>query len=356
MSENRDRDLRWLLDPLLATGGTAPYGAGLGVLTANPAAEGRYVVYYGSDGKAVKISPLVLEAIKKTGMPLVEVLRQAPQLVPGQAGYAPNSSHLRGNSATVDAANELRSRYGRWVSNIQMGLSGRGLGVNLQPLPNGQGSVQVDLSSRRWTPWSGSTDSLDEIKARNKIYGNDQAQQATRHGELIAARNASTKNARRVGKALRAGGLASQVGGVLLDYHLTQQDVQRHLAEGDTYGAGLANASLYGRQVGGVGGAAAGAMLLGKTGALGGSLVKPGLGTAIGGTGGVLAGGLLGAFLGEEGMRRLYARWMGHSAPGGSRTLGTPASQRPNDSSYPASGPTSLADQYGALFGELGPQ
>ena len=148
MSEDRNRNSGSLLDPFLATGGVIPYGAGLGVLTANPAAEGRYVVYYGSDGKPVKISPLVLEAIKNAGMPLVEVPRQATQLVPGEFGYAPNPTHLRGNSATVDAANEVRARLGKWVSNVRMGLTGPGLGVNLQPFPNGQGNLQVDLDSR----------------------------------------------------------------------------------------------------------------------------------------------------------------------------------------------------------------
>jgi hypothetical protein len=340
MSENRNRNSSSLLDPFLATGGVIPYGAGLGVLTANPAAKGRYVVYYGSNGKPVKISSLVLEAIKNAGMRLEEVPRQATQLVPGQSGYAPHPSHLRGNSATVDAANEMRARYGRWVSNVQMGLSGRGLGVNLQPFPNGQGSVQVDLGSRRWTPWSGNTDSIDEIKARNRISGSDQALQAARHGELIAARKALTKNARRIGRALQAGGPALQLGGVLLDHHLTQQEVQRHLAQGDTHGAGLANAGFVGRQTGGVlGGAAAGAMLLGGAGAVGGTAITPGAGTLLLGTAGVLGGGLFGAIAGEEAMRRLYARWMGRSASGGSRTLDTPASQPTNDSFYPASGP-----------------
>lgn len=354
MSENRNRDSGSRLDPFLATGGVVPYGAGLSVLTAKPAADGRYVVYYGSNGKPVKISSLVLEAIRNAGMPLVEVPRQAPQLVPGQAGYAPNPSHLRGNSATVDAANELRARHGRWLSNVQMGLTGPGLDMNLQPVPNGQGSVQIDLGSRRWTPWSGNTDSFDETKARNKISGSDQARQAARHGELIAARKALTKNARLVGKALQAGGPAFQLGGALLDYHLTQQEVQRQLAEGNTHGAGIANAGFVGRQAGGVlGGAAIGAMLLGGAAAAGGSIV-PGAGTVLLGTGGVLAGGLAGAIAGEAAMQRLYAKWMGRSAPDGSRRLSTRADQRPNDSVYPDSEPTPLASEQDRLFWEWG--
>ncbi|MDO9297550.1 hypothetical protein [Bradyrhizobium sp.] len=287
-------------------------------------------------------------------MQLDKVPRQAPQLVPGQFGYAPNSLHLKGNSATVDAANEIKARNGWRVSNLQMGLSGPGYGVNLQPIPNGQGGVQVDLDYRLWSPWSGNTHFSDEIKARNKISGRSQARQAARYGELIAARKALTENARLVGKALQAGGLAFQLGGALLDYHLTQREVQRQLAQGDTYGAGLANARLYGRQTGGVLGAAAtGAMLLGGAGAVGGSTV-PGPGTIALGTLGILGGGLFGSIFGEEAVQRLYERWMGRSASGGSRTLGTPASQRTNDNLYPASGPTPLASEHGGLLGRFG--
>lgn len=355
MSEDRNRDLRWLLDPLLATGGIAPYGAGLGVLTANPTAAGRYVVYHGSHDKPVKFSSPVLEEIKNGAMRLEKVPRQAPQLAPGEFGYAPNRLHLQGNSATVNAAKELKAGFGVRVGDIRMGLNGTGLDVNLQPIPNGQGSVQVDLDYRRWSPWSGTTRFSDEIKARNRISGSDQERQAARYGELIAARKASTANARLVGRALQAGGPAVQLGGALLDYHLTQQEVQRRLAQGDTYGVGLANAGLFGRQTGGVlGGAAVGAMLLGSAGAAGGTLAAPGLGTVALGTGGVLAGGLLGAVLGEEGMRRLYANWMGPSASDGSRRLSTRADQRPNDSVYPDSEPTPLANEQDGPFWEWG--
>lgn len=340
MSENKDRNPSSYLYPFLSTGGVVPSGAGLGVLTANPAAKGRYRPYFGSHGEPVRISSSVREAIKNARMGLEEVPRQAPQLVPGQVGYAPNPLHLQGNSATVDAANQLKARFGWRVGDIRMGLSGPGLDVNLQPIPNGRGSVQVDLDYPVWSPWSGTTHFSDENKARNKISGRDQGRQAARYGELIAARKALTKNARLVGRALQAGGPALHLGGVLLDHHLTQQEVQRHLAQGDTYGAGLANARLFGRQTGGVlGGAAAGAMLLGGAGAIGGSVITPGAGTLLLGTAGVLGGGLTGAILGEEAMRRLYAEWMGTSASGGSRTLGTPASQPTNDSFYPAPGP-----------------
>ncbi len=41
MSENRNKKSGSLLDPFLATGGIVPYGAGLGVLTAYPGADGR---------------------------------------------------------------------------------------------------------------------------------------------------------------------------------------------------------------------------------------------------------------------------------------------------------------------------
>jgi hypothetical protein len=339
MSENRNRNSGSLLDPFLATGGIVPYGAGLSVLTANPAAGGQYVPYFGSHGKPVSISSSVVNEIRNASMALERVPRQAPQLVPGQFGYAPNSLHLKGNSAVVDYANELRARHGWKVSNIQMGLSGPGYGVNLQPIPNSHGSVQVDQNHRLWSPWSGNTDYSNEIKARNEISGRSQARQPARYGELIAARNALSANARLVGRALQAGGPAFQVGGALVDHHLTQQEVQRHLAQGDSYGAGLANARLVGRQTGSVlGGAAVGAMLLGGAGAAGG-LVVPGAGTVLLGTGGVLAGGLAGAILGEEAMRRLYAQWMGTPASGGSRTVGTPANQSTNDSFYPASGP-----------------
>jgi hypothetical protein len=339
MSENRNRNSGSLLDPFLATGGVIPYGAGLGVLTAHPAADGRYVAYYGSDGKPVKFSSLVLEAIKNAGMRLEEVPRQAQQIGPGQPGYAPHRVHLLGNRPVIDAANELKALDGRRVSNLKMGLTGPGLSKNMQPIPNGKGSVQVDLDYRRWDPWSGNTHYADEMKGRNAISGSDQARQAARLGELIAARKALTKNARYVGRALQAGGPAFQLGGALLDHHLTQQEVQRELAQGNTYGAGLTNARLVGRQTGGVlGGAAVGAMLLGGAGAAGGTTVAPGPGTVLLGTAGVLGGGLFGAIVGEEAMRRLYARWMGHASDG-SRTLGTPASQPTNDSFYPASGP-----------------
>lgn len=322
MSENRNRDSGSRLDPFLATGGVVPYGAGLAVLTAHPGADGRYVAYFGSHNKPVKISSPAEEAIKNALLRLEKVQRQAPQLTPGQFGYAPNSLHLKGNSATVDAANEVKARNGRWVSNLQMGLSGPGYSKNMQPIPNGQGSVQVDLSYRRWDPWWGNIDWKDETKARNKISGSDQARQAARHGELIAARNALTKNARRVGRALQAGGPVLQLGGALVDHQLTQREVQRELAQGNTYGAGLANARYVGRQTGGVlGGAAIGAMLLGGAGAAGGSIV-PGPGTILLGTTGVLAGGIAGAIAGEAAMQRLYAQWMGSSASGGSRTLG----------------------------------
>lgn len=354
MSENKNRDLRWLLDPFLATGGVVPYGAGLGVLTAYPAAAGRYVPYFGSHGSPVRISSSVVNEVKNASMALERVLRQPPQLVPGQFGYAQDPRHLQGNSAVVDAANEVKARQGSRVSNLKMGLTGPGLSKNMQPISNGQGSVQVDLDYQRWDPRSGNTHYADEIKGRNEISGRDQVQQAARHGELIAARKASTKNARLVGRTLQAGGPALQLGGVLLDHHLTQQEVQRQLAQGNTYGAGLANAGFVGRQTGGVlGGAAIGAMLLGGAGAIGG-LPAPGIGTVLLGTGGVLAGGLTGAILGEEAMERLYAQWMGTSASGGSRKLGTPASQRPSDRSYPASGPAPLASEHGGLLGELG--
>ncbi|CAN0510213.1 unnamed protein product, partial [Phaeothamnion confervicola] len=89
----------------LSTGGVAPYGAGLGVLTAYPAAGGRYVPYFGSHGKPVSISSSVVNEIKNASMALERVPRQAAQLVPGQFGYAPNPTHLKGNSAVVDAAN-----------------------------------------------------------------------------------------------------------------------------------------------------------------------------------------------------------------------------------------------------------
>ncbi|MDB5579984.1 MAG: hypothetical protein JWR80_5160 [Bradyrhizobium sp.] len=355
MSENRNRNSGSLLDPFLATGGIVPYGAGLGVLTAHPGADGRYVAYHGSHDKPVKISSPAEEAIKKALMRLEKVSRQAPQLVPGQFGYAPDSLHLQGNSATVDAANEIKARHGRWVSNVQMGLTGPGLSKNMQPIPNGQGSFQVDLGYRRWDPWSGNIDWKDEIKARNKISGSDQARQAARHGELIAANKASTANARLVGRALQAGGPALQVGGALVDHHLTQQEVQRQLAQGNTYGAGLANAGFVGRQTGGVlGGAAIGAMLLGGAGAAGGLAVAPGPGTVLLGTAGVLGGGLFGAIAGEAAVRRLYARWMGSSASGGSRRLSTRADQRPNDSVYPDSEPTPLASEQDGLFWEWG--
>ncbi|MFH1342291.1 MAG: hypothetical protein ABIL01_13985 [Pseudomonadota bacterium] len=340
MSENRNRNSSSLLDPFLATGGVIPYGAGLGVLTVNPAAKGRYVVYYGSNGQPVKISALVLEAIKKAGMPLEVVPRQAPQLVPGQSGYAPHPPHLRGNSAVLAEANELRARHGSRVSSIRMGLSGPGLSKNMQPIPNGQGRVQIDLDYLRWNPLSGTTHFRDELKGRNEISGREQARQTALHGKIIAAHKALTRNARLAGRALQAGGPALQLGGVLLDYHLTQQEVQRHLAQGDTHGAGLANARLFGRQTGGVlGSAAAGAMLLGGAGAIGGSAVAPGPGTLLLGTAGVLGGGLFGSIFGEEAVRRLYEQWMGTPASGSSRTLGTPASQPTTDSFYPPSGP-----------------
>ncbi len=354
MSENRNRNSGSFLYPFLSTGGVAPYGAGLGVLTAYPAADGRYRPYRGSNGEPVRISSSVREAIKNARMGLEEVPRQAPQLVPGQAGYAPNPLHLQGNSATVDVANELKGRLGWRVGDIRMGLSGPGLDVNLQPIPNGRGSVQVDLDYRRWDPLSGNTHFSDETKARNKISGSRQARQATRYGELIAARNAMTKNGRLVGRALQAGGPALQLGGALLDHHFTQQEVQRQLAQDNTYGAGLANASLYGRQTGGVlGSAAVGAMLLGGAGAAGG-LIVPGPGTVFLGTAGVLGGGLFGSMFGEAAVQRLYERWMGTPASGGSRRLGTRAGQRTNDSFYPASEPTPLASEHGGLFGELG--
>lgn len=354
MSENRNRNSGSPLYPFLSTGGVVPYGAGLGLLTAYPAAAGRYVAYFGSHGKPVSISSPAEEAIKNALMQLDKVSRQAPQLVPGQFGYAPNLLHLKGNSATVDAANEIKARHGWRVSNLQMGLSGPGYGVNRQPIPNGHGSAQVDLDHRLWSPWSGNTQFSDETKARNKISGSDQARQAARYGELIAARNALSANGRLVGRALQAGGPAFQVGGALLDHQLTQREVQRQLAQGNTYGAGLANAGFVGRQTGGVlGGAAVGAMLLGGAGAAGGSIV-PGPGTLFLGTTGVLAGGLAGAILGEAAMQRLYAQWMGTSASGGSRTLGTPASQLTNNSFYPASGPTPLPSEHGGLLGKLG--
>lgn len=267
MSENKDRKLSSFLYHFLSAGGVAPYGAGLSVLTAYPAADGRYVPYPGSNGKPVRISSSVLNEIKNASMALERVPRQAPQLVPGQTGYAPNPLHLQGNSATVDAAKELKARFGWRVGDIKMGLSGPGLDVNLQPIPNGRGRVQVDLDYPLWSPWSGTTHFSDETKARNRISGRDQVQQAARYGGLIAARNATTKNGRLVGRALQAGGPALQLGGALLDHHLTQQEVQRQLAQGNTYGAGLANAGFVGRQTGGVlGSAAVGAMLLGGAG------------------------------------------------------------------------------------------
>jgi hypothetical protein len=283
-------------------------------------------------------------------MALERVRRKAPQLVPDQFGYAPNPSHLQGNSTTVDAANGVKARNGWRVSNMRVGLTGPGLGVNLQQFPNGQGSAQVDLSYRLWSLLSGNTDFSDETKARNKISGSGQGRQAARYGELIAARNALSANARFVGRALQAGGPAFQLGGALLDHNLTQQEVQRQLAQGNTYGAGLANASFFGRQTGSVlGGASIGAMLLGGAAAAGGSIV-PGVGNVLLGTAGVLAGGLAGAIAGEAAMQRLYAQWMGTPASGGARTFGRPASQRTNDSFYPASGPTPLASEFGGVL------
>ncbi|MES2196625.1 MAG: hypothetical protein V4517_19560 [Pseudomonadota bacterium] len=354
MSENKDRNPSSFLYPFLSTGGIVPYGAGLGVLTAYPAADGRYVPYPGSNGKPVSISSSVVNEVGNARMALVRVPRQAPKLVPGQTGYATNPLHLQGNSATVDAANELKARWGWRVGDIRMGLSGPELDVNLQPIPKGQGSVQVDLDYPRWDPLSGTTRFSDEIKARNRISGSDQVQQAARYGELIAARNAMTRKARLAGRALQAGSPALQIGGALLDHHLTQQEVQRQLAQGNTYAAGLANARLYGRQTGSALGAAAiGAMLLRSAGAAGG-LSAPGLGKVLLGTAGILGGGYFGSTLGEEAVQRLYDRWMGRSASGGSRMLGTPASQRKNDSLYPESGPTALASEHGGLLGGFG--
>jgi hypothetical protein len=355
MSENSNRNSGSLLYPFLSTGGVAPYGAGLGVLTAYPAASGRYVAYFGSHGKPVSISSPAEEAIKKALMQLDKVSRQAPQLVPGQFGYAPNPLHLKGNSPVVDAANEIKAGHGWRVSNMQMGLSGPGLSKNMQPIPNGQGSVQIDLDYLRWDPLSGNTRFADEIKGRNEIKGRSQVQQAARHGELIAARKALTKNARRIGRALQVGGPVFGVGGALLDHQLTQQEVQGHLAQGNSYGAGLAKANYLGRQTGGVvGSAAIAAMLLGGAGVAVGTPVALGLGTVLLGTAGVLGGGYFGASAGEAAVQHLYEQWMGTPASGRSRTLGIPASQSTNDSFYPASEPAPHASEHDGLFWEWG--
>lgn len=357
MSENRDRNPSSHLYPFLSTGGVVPYGAGLGVLTAYPTAGGTYRPYLGSHShqKAPIISPLVQESIKKAGMPIEGVARQARQLLPDEFGFATNPLHFRGNNAAIDAANELLARNRGRISNLKIGLSG-GYPANIQPIPNGKGSVQVDLDYLRWDPRSGNTHSSDEIKARNKITGRDQARQAARYGELIAARKASTANARLVGRGLQIGGPVLQVGGAFLDHYLTEQEVERHLAQGNTYDADLARKRLFGRQSGGVlGGAAIGAMLLGGAGAVGGTAVAPGPGTVALGTGGVLLGGLTGALAGEAVMQRLYDQWNGTSPSGDSRRLArTSTSEHANDAPYPASETPNPASEDDRLFWEWG--
>lgn len=58
MSDNRNSGS--LLYPYFSFfGGVASYGTGLGILTAYPAANGRYVPYFGSDNRRVNLSGAV---------------------------------------------------------------------------------------------------------------------------------------------------------------------------------------------------------------------------------------------------------------------------------------------------------
>jgi hypothetical protein len=293
--------------------GPSAYGAGLGLLTAYPQAAGDYWAYFGRGGTRTVAAPL-RTAIANAGMTFRPIDRVASALPRTSPFYANNPISRLGNNAMVDAANTVRAQYGRFATNIRMDLSGvRGRPQNVHTFLNGQ-SFRPDLTYRTWSPWSGATAHFDEVKAvANLTASSENLRQVRQYGRAISETNTASAGMRRVGAALRGGGLVLGGAGAAYDAYSTYGEIKQQLAAGDTRGARLSGAQFVGREggglgvgaLGGLGGVLAGAALFGEGGALAGT-VAPGVGNVALGVAGAIVGGVIGGFVGEKGITALY--------------------------------------------------
>ncbi|RFB80014.1 hypothetical protein DYH55_00225 [Methylovirgula sp. 4M-Z18] len=155
-------------------------------------------------------------------MMLVEKNFAARTLQPGNFGYTSHFIKNLGNSATISAANDLRSKYGNKIGPIEMDLQGKDLQGNSYsrtsyPLPNGK-KFSPDLHYPTQSGWSGKTLHFDENKGVGDLSGSTKnLRQVGAYSMAISGVNLASRSMRSVGYRWKIGGAAIGVGGLAYD-------------------------------------------------------------------------------------------------------------------------------------------
>ncbi|PWT75507.1 MAG: hypothetical protein C5B46_02510, partial [Proteobacteria bacterium] len=280
----------------MTASGIVLYGTGLGVLTAYPWATGQYWSYLG-ERKSVSIADSLRFAITDAGMKREDMRIRAPALPTDSPYYSSNWIHAQGNAATVDAYNGIKTTYGYRVSDLEMGLSGKGFPQNVYTYANGE-TFRPDLTYKTFSPWSGSTAHFDETKAVALLTGSSKnITQVEQYGRAISEVNAASAGMRVLGTALRTGGLALGAAGFGIDVYNTSNNISAALNQNNTIGAGREAAQFGGRWGGTVAGT-----VIGSYGFAAGPIV---------GTATTIGMGIAGTFLGEQAVTATYDALLG---------------------------------------------